>query len=76
METLLRIKDVLHKTGLSRSSLYEKIARRNFPEPIKLGLRSVAWLESEVNEWVLQCISATRTFSNYKKQLGENHDKK
>ena len=38
-------------TGLSTSAIYEMIAAREFPKPIPLGPRAVAWLEDEVRAW-------------------------
>lgn len=58
---LLRLCDVEKRTGLKRSSIYEKIARPveqggGFPRPIKLGRISV-WDESEVQAWVNRVIA-------------------
>ena len=52
MSHLLRLPQVLERTGLSRSSLYEKIAAREFPAPVKIGARAVAWVSSEVAAWI------------------------
>jgi prophage regulatory protein len=41
--------EVLSRTGLSRSKLY---ATADFPKPVKIGERSVAWVESEITEWI------------------------
>ncbi|MBD9574833.1 AlpA family transcriptional regulator [Pseudomonas sp. PDM23] len=49
---LLRQKKVLEMTGLKRSSLYNYIALGLFPRPVALGRRAVAWVESEVVEWI------------------------
>lgn len=49
---LIRLKEVLHKTGLGRSTVYEYIAAGEFPRNVNLGERAVAWVEEEVNEWV------------------------
>lgn len=38
-------------TGLSRSGIYELMADRRFPRPVRLGPKSVAWRESEVAAW-------------------------
>ena len=46
-------------TGIPRSTLYAKIAAGNFPAPIKIGQRSVGWLEAEVNEWLSNCQRST-----------------
>lgn len=49
----LRMPDVLRRTALSRSQLYELRDRDDFPRPVKTtGLRSVAWVESEINDWI------------------------
>lgn len=63
MQELLRIKNVLATTGLSRSGLYEKISGGNFPKPIKLGPRAVAWIAVEVSDWINDQIEQSRTFS-------------
>jgi prophage regulatory protein len=49
---LLRQKKVLEMTGLKRSSLYNYIALGLFPKPVALGRRAVAWVESEIVEWI------------------------
>ena len=47
----LRQVDVLSRTKLSRSTLYELIAKGDFPKPLKLGERINAWSETEITEW-------------------------
>jgi prophage regulatory protein len=47
----LRRHDVEARTGLSRSSIYDRIAAGEFPKPVPLGGRSVGWLEAEITEW-------------------------
>lgn len=49
---LLRMRDVERRTGKSRASLYQAIQKGSFPLPITLSNRRVAWLESEVNDFV------------------------
>lgn len=51
-ERFLRLSDVIARTGLSRSSIYQKISEGNFPPNINLGSRSVGWLESEIDAWI------------------------
>lgn len=58
--TIIRLPLVKARTGLSRSSIYLKIADGTFPAPIGLGARSVGWLESEVIAWINDRISASR----------------
>jgi len=48
----LRLKEVIAQTGLSRSSIYLFMNEGIFPKSVSLGGRSVAWLESEVLEWM------------------------
>ena len=48
----LRLNAVLDKTGLSRSTLYRKIDEGTFPKQITIGARCVAWLESDIEEWM------------------------
>jgi len=49
---LIRIKEVMSRTGLARSTVYKYISENNFPKPIKLGSRAVAWVESEIEGWI------------------------
>lgn len=59
-EEILRLREVLRITGLGRSSLYAKVARSEFPPPIKLGERAAGWLASEVSNWIQARIDASR----------------
>ena len=52
-DKLIRRPDVEARTGLSRSTLYEWMKRGDFPQPVKLGARLVAWRESDVAEWLV-----------------------
>ena len=47
----LRRSAVEARTGLSRSSIYDRIAAGEFPKPVSLGGRSVGWLKSEIVAW-------------------------
>jgi prophage regulatory protein len=51
-DRFIRRKAVLAVTGLSNSTLYHFVSRGTFPVPLKLGKRTVAWKESEVQEWM------------------------
>ena len=50
--SILRRNQVIQRTGISTSSMYNYIADGLFPKPIQLGTRSVGWLEQEVDEWL------------------------
>ena len=49
---LLRLKQVLEATALTRSTLYRKIANETFPRPVHIGDRAVAWRESDIVQWM------------------------
>ena len=51
-ECFLRIRTVLAKTGLSRSTLYRKIERGEFPRQFKISDRCCAWRQSAVDAWI------------------------
>jgi prophage regulatory protein len=55
---VIRLKEVLDTTGLSRSTVYKYIADGDFPKPVTLGERCVGWVESEVHDWLLTRIEA------------------
>jgi prophage regulatory protein len=50
-QAILRRPEVERVTGLSRSTLYDKMAGGQFPKPVPLSGRAVGWLESEIAEW-------------------------
>jgi prophage regulatory protein len=54
---ILKLKEVMDYTALSRSTIYKYISEDRFPRPISLGERSVGWLDSEVEEWILARIA-------------------
>jgi len=51
-ERLIRLNEVIRITGLSRSRIYQYISEDKFPDSVSIGGRSVAWVESEVCQWV------------------------
>lgn len=58
--TILRLPAVKAHTGLSRSTIYLRIAEGKFPAPVSLGGRAIGWIEAEVNEWLQKQIEASR----------------
>ncbi|EGR1113399.1 AlpA family transcriptional regulator [Vibrio cholerae] len=48
----LKLKEVMEKTALSRSAIYRKMNDGEFPQSVSLGERAIAWVESEVDEWM------------------------
>lgn len=51
-ERILRITAVLDRTGLTRSTLYRKVAAGTFPRQVKLSARCAGWHESALNAWL------------------------
>jgi len=51
-KTILRLAGVLRRTGLSRSTLYNRIAKGEFPNQVSLGGRAIGWLEPEIDNWI------------------------
>ena len=50
--TILRIRKVIERTGLSRATIHRKIKRGEFPAPVILGVNSRGWIEDEVAAWI------------------------
>ncbi len=57
---ILRRDAVERKTGLSRSSIYAKVADGTFPKQINLGSRAVGWVEAEIDGWLEQLMAGRR----------------
>lgn len=58
METrFLKLPSVIEATGLSRSQVYKLIQQGEFPPPIKLGDRAVAWDERSITAWQIKILS-------------------
>jgi prophage regulatory protein len=57
---LLRLPQVKASTGLSKSSIYTRIAEGTFPKQIPLGPRLVVWVESDIQNWISEQVSAAR----------------
>lgn len=53
---LLRLRPLMVRMGLSRSTIYRLIATKGFPKPIQLGAASVAWVSDEIDAWIRQQI--------------------
>ena len=49
---LLRRPAVEARTGLSRSTIYTQMAKGEFPRPLRIGQRAVAWTEEDIERWI------------------------
>ena len=54
---LIRRHEVEKRTGKSRAGIYESMDAGTFPRPVKIGPRAVAWVESEIDDWLRQRIA-------------------
>lgn len=59
--SIIRRKQVEVRTGLSRSTIYERVRAGTFPQPISLGGKAVGWVEGEVTAWISAQIARTRS---------------
>ncbi|STA76210.1 transcriptional regulator [Citrobacter freundii] len=57
---LLRLPEVMHKTGYGKAWIYRLINQGLFPQPVKIGARAIAFIESEVDEWIQSTIDRSR----------------
>lgn len=67
---LLRRPDVLHRCGISNSTLHRLINAGDFPAPVQLGPRAVAWVESQIDQWIEERISQARPNRNDANRVG------
>ncbi|BDW83591.1 hypothetical protein MACH24_30290 [Erythrobacter sp. Dej080120_24] len=49
---LIRLREVQHRVGLGRSTIYRWMSEGRFPKPVQLGGHAVAWVEAEVEAWI------------------------
>ena len=59
-DSFLRLPKVKQLTGVGRSQIYHLIKQGKFPKQIHIGPKSVAWLDSEVSEWMKERIRLSR----------------
>ena len=52
MGNFLRIKDVMKKTGIAKSTIWLWVSEGKFPKPIKLSPRITVWDEKEIDNWI------------------------
>ena len=49
---LIRLKEVQHRVGLGRSTIYRWMAEGKFPKPVQLCGYAVAWAEDDIQNWI------------------------
>ncbi|MEO6279845.1 AlpA family transcriptional regulator [Roseateles sp.] len=50
--SFLRLPVVRRRTGLGRSTIYRMMSKKQFPEPVRIGLRAIAWREADIDDWM------------------------
>ena len=51
-DRIIRLNTVRFRTGLSRSTIYRKIAEGTFPAQLRISANGAGWHESEINRWI------------------------
>jgi len=51
---MLRLSQVVERTGLGKTTLYELQKVRRFPRSVHMTAHSVRWIEAEVETWLMQ----------------------
>lgn len=67
--TLIRLPEVQRRTGYSKAWIYRLLREKRFPQSVKIGSRSIAFVESEVDEWISQRIEERDALIATKSQL-------
>lgn len=49
---LLRLPTVLDRVPFSKTEIYRRVRTGDFPKPISIGIRAVAWLESDIDAYI------------------------
>jgi prophage regulatory protein len=57
----IRLPQVLHLTGLKRTSIYKLMKNNAFPQPILFGARRIAWRHSDIQSWIESKIQARKS---------------
>ncbi|HCI5779675.1 TPA: AlpA family transcriptional regulator [Klebsiella quasipneumoniae subsp. quasipneumoniae] len=59
-QSLIRLPEVQRRTGYSKAWIYRLMSEHRFPLAVKIGSRAIAFVESEIDEWVNQRIAESR----------------
>ncbi|WP_369136167.1 helix-turn-helix transcriptional regulator [Klebsiella variicola] len=63
-QSLIRLPEVQRRTGYSKAWIYRLMAEQRFPSSIKIGSRAIAFIESEIDEWIIERIESSRSQTN------------
>ncbi|APS29556.1 MULTISPECIES: helix-turn-helix transcriptional regulator [Pectobacterium] len=62
-QRLIRLPEVIRRTGFGKTWIYTLIKAGRFPSQVKTGVRAVAFIESEVDAWIDNAITRSRNLS-------------
>lgn len=49
---ILRMREVIQRIGLSRSTIYKLMENNEFPRPMKLGSQAIGWRDTDIEAWI------------------------
>ena len=59
-QSLIRLSEVQRRTGYSKAWIYRLMSHGKFPKSVKIGIRAIAFVESEIDEWINERIAESR----------------
>lgn len=59
-KVLIKMPETMRRTALGKAWIYKLISQGRFPQPVKIGTRAIAFIESEIDEWINQRIAESR----------------
>lgn len=59
-QSLIRLPEVQRRTSYSKAWIYRLMSQGKFPSSVKIGTRAIAFVESEIDEWINQRIAEYR----------------
>ena len=63
-QSLIRLPEGQRRTGYRKAWIYRLMAEQRFPSSIKIGSRAIAFIESEIDEWISERIESSRSQTN------------
>jgi len=68
---ILRLPRVIERVGFSRSAIYDFVSKGGFPRPVKIGVRAVGWLDSDIDAWIRERLAKTQSETKLNKEQGK-----
>lgn len=56
-KSLIRLPEVQRRTGYSKAWIYRLLKENRFPQSVKIGSRSIAFVEGEIDRWIEERIA-------------------